>query len=1337
MGESDRRPLPIFVLVILALFGLASVQTLTGPASKPESSEQARGEEKKGPADSGSRWRERSPRDRDEERILGPLLDYYRKGLGGDGLRDAAFERARVDGLRVLVAAVPDPVRSTNSHRFDEWIGVIQRAFESEGFVLDGFRLPWGAGEEPAGDAGRPAPAKAEPAAARAPATDDPGLLLFRGERTPGPIRVTPLLAVLLVPETPTLGLDKAAMARGFELAATWDAHNRPRLGPKTFHLLGPIFSGSQTSLEQALSGWTSRLDAPRVVMGAMAAALEPTRFRIVSGSASAIAVDDLKTCAWPHSVEFSATVHRGEVLLRAMLEHLGGSSARVALLVEANTQFGRSTRPRDGTADQEPVYYPFPLHISKVRGYYQKQGYLSDLTSGRLRSFERLPIPFEEAGDATDIPPMRTPGFTTAIDELVLGQILADISRRDIRAVGIVATDPLDTVFLARQVRQFLPDVRLFTPQSYLLYTHPQNVDDLRGMLVASTYPLYPPNQLRSYSYQGDVAQVFFSSESTQGTYNAAIAHLESLGDPRHPARFLEYGVPFDPPGSYDFIPGAPPRFRVERRKPPIWIGAVGNHGLYPLAVLTTLKSGPFPDEGYLYEHVQQEAEYTGMLGLPPPRRPGEDEDAWSRRQEGAWRRVRDWFRPEFPRPWIYLFAVASAACLAWAGLGLLVSSWVGAAAGARSGFGRFPMTRLAIFLNCRRAEDAARPGDEPGGPGPYLPIALLLLLLAYLAIIAPHLEAMASVPWIPLDPRESAAFWVGIIAYAVLWALAISLALSLVAWRKASRVASASRAADGGGVVGSAIVASAVVEGERVLVEATITAATAGLAAAPVAGARMRRRWRIGAAALFGLAFLGPPAARIAYSLSLDGMAYDFPAVGDAGREVLIRLARWMAIPSGVSPALTMMFIGAAGVAWVHAQLRRRFLREQYTPEIPAPDAGAARPPGDAGTIRSIQGEAALADRVVESLAWPFRGAHVAWPIAQAALLTLLVPLGLVPVLTGSPRPSRSGGSLVEVVAGLLIIAIFGLLGTQWIQLVALWWRIRKVMGLMLHLPMAPALDRLPSRVAAWLKEPPRPGDGRFDLIRRQARALAEQGEDDRGAVRDEDPILGGRFDPAGWAALNAHLKRVGPRDLGGVILPIRDYLVEHWKSLAIVAAFPDAPAREAQPAGEGGISGDLRAIATAVSGAEVPPAEAPPRLPDWVRLAEDLLAMSFLRWLAAAMAQVWTLVGSLVVGSVALLFAISSYPFAFQERLLLGMGLLIGALAVMILAIVVGFNRDEMISRLSNTEPNRLKFDRQLMGSLFAYLIPLLGALAAISSNVSDTIRSLVDPILRHLR
>ena len=112
----------------------------------------------------------------------------------------------------------------------------------------------------------------------------------------------------------------------------------------------------------------------------------------------------------------------------------------------------------------------------------------------------------------------------------MALTQILTTISRRRYQAVGIIASNPFDTVFLARRVRRFCPNLRIFATQADLLFARPQNVADLRGMLVASTYSLYPANQWIITSY-GARPHVLFSNQGAQGLYNAVAAHLSEMG--------------------------------------------------------------------------------------------------------------------------------------------------------------------------------------------------------------------------------------------------------------------------------------------------------------------------------------------------------------------------------------------------------------------------------------------------------------------------------------------------------------------------------------------------------------------------------------------------------------------------------------------------------------------------------------------------------------------------------------------------------------------------------------------------------------------------------------
>jgi hypothetical protein len=197
--------------------------------------------------------------------------------------------------------------------------------------------------------------------------------------------------------------------------------------------------------------------------------------------------------------------------------------------------------------------------------------------------------------------------------------------------------------------------------------------------------------------------------------------------------------------------------------------------------------------------------------------------------------------------------------------------------------------------------------------------------------------------------------------------------------------------------------------------------------------------------------------------------------------------------------------------------------------------------------------------------------------------------------------------------------------------------------------------------------------------------------------------------------WQGLIAGLDDLNHASYPTVRDRVLELLLIDWKPRPVMTAFPGGQA-------EG---------ATLAASAEPTP------LARWVEHAEDLLALMFMRWVVVSLSQIWTLTGFLVAASLALLLAVNAYPFPYQDRMMLGLGILIAGLAATIMIIVVGFNRDEMVSRISKTAPNRLEIDGNLIGGLLTYILPLLGIFAALSFDTSDTLHSLLDPILRRLR
>ena len=285
--------------------------------------------------------------------------------------------RARYQ-LDFLFVTIPDPVDSRLPYLFDRNLTAIQRAAETNHYVLASFDLPWL--EE----------IRAR-AAAHASVTNSlggshdhhhqyetqPGYLLFRQEQTT-PASSSVALLVFLVGETPTTGIQKRAMNSAFD-EASWLCGNKipddilkevpeelreevsevpppsiPQADCDSFRILGPSFSGSAQSLDFVLHSWTqSRRPASR------------PHFRIVSGSATAVsacsdifrfASDPDRVKDWHDAIDenepiFSATTIRDKTTLNSMLQFIDDShhelfeKPRVALLTEGNTAYGNSLR--------------------------------------------------------------------------------------------------------------------------------------------------------------------------------------------------------------------------------------------------------------------------------------------------------------------------------------------------------------------------------------------------------------------------------------------------------------------------------------------------------------------------------------------------------------------------------------------------------------------------------------------------------------------------------------------------------------------------------------------------------------------------------------------------------------------------------------------------------------------------------------------------------------------------------------------------------------------------------------------------------------------------------
>ncbi|MGE5345183.1 MAG: hypothetical protein ACM3JH_04435 [Acidithiobacillales bacterium] len=490
--------------------------------------------------------------------------------------------------VSALVVTVPDPVDSILDYAFDRTLDAVQRAVRVNGYLLDRYSLPW---------LDRVAGRSAPDADRRGPRERPPGVLLFRRVHSPrsrGGDLDARLLVVYLVAETPISGIQRTPLTLALGEARTIAEHAAGgEADPPRIALLGPFFSGSAFSLRYTLQSWARAAGGATVT--------------IVSGSATRDSNRELLTFEDEVTrlvATFTATVAPDGITKRRLygyLKDLGVDFGRVALLTESNTAYGlapESSSPEMPSEDApEPgVSITFPMHISQLRAAYARDKLLEPFgdATGTAQGTRTLDLPLGEAGRRRDAVPSVSE-LSSASDELSLAAILATLSRLRIQYVGLMATDVRDKLFLARQIALNCPGVTLFTLDSDILLAHPKYIPYLRGMLVASTYPLYNRNQV--WTPDATPRDSFqFPSGGAEGVFNATLVLLG-----RDDA-LVEYGPPFPQ------LVSESAEARV-RNRPPVWLSVVGNSAVWPLAVLPN----EVDENAYLY--VRTRAPAAGTL--------------------------------------------------------------------------------------------------------------------------------------------------------------------------------------------------------------------------------------------------------------------------------------------------------------------------------------------------------------------------------------------------------------------------------------------------------------------------------------------------------------------------------------------------------------------------------------------------------------------------------------------------------------------------------------------------------------------------------------------------
>jgi len=470
-----------------------------------------------------------------------------------------------------LIVTVPDPALTAFDSSYDQALESVERAAAAADFAPYRFDLPW---SEPVPNATAfdiALPSSIDPAVHVRPPTEDAaettaGVLIFRRWKpTDHGSRFPDLLVALIVGETATGGLHQVAFRAALSVADTIDTRQRfcaaDGSGPP-LSILGPFFSSSALSLRLLLD---EHLASHGRAHGSIV---------VVTGTANGR--NNFATLGAPGNIQFSSATVSSDALQAVILREIAERGSKdpgtqdVAFLVEAGTSWGLdagSSEELDASPGRTsgPPLFHFPLHVAQLRAEREK-------SKGNAQADVRFPslettlqLHLDQDRESRDELPVRS-SLTPYTVELALREQLGAIAREHYRFLGILATDPMDTVFIAEEARQYCPGVQLFAVGAEQLFSHPDLMHDLNGLLVASTYPLSEDID----GWTNDSNRQAFASEVAEGVYNAGVALLHEIGLTSTLKDLRDYRNPFD-----DSSAGAQ-----------VWLSMINNGASWPIHV-------------------------------------------------------------------------------------------------------------------------------------------------------------------------------------------------------------------------------------------------------------------------------------------------------------------------------------------------------------------------------------------------------------------------------------------------------------------------------------------------------------------------------------------------------------------------------------------------------------------------------------------------------------------------------------------------------------------------------------------------------------------------------
>jgi hypothetical protein len=493
----------------------------------------------------------------------------------------------------LAMASVPDPKHTHLGLLTDRSIEAIQVAAGRSGYNPYSHFLPWTSDPQKNSDEGSASEGEGD--------SHEPGVLIFEKQElsSPNSSATTPhqYLAVFLIPELPTTGLDQESFFSAKKIMDQVSDQLKPKQDKPQFILFaGPNFSGSLASLKD--------LDRQ----------LGPTQcVRAFSGQVTAAKYFNQKKDSCESQLVLTQTPDCAAVPLfvKGLGDYYGYRPGEIALLSEGGTAYGNKAAAIGKGEDaetisnaQEPanvnpdcsdkpgdtnigglLNLQFPREISKLRNAYGAATSQTSSTGLSSQQDTDLQMSWQDSeGTRGDDVPAYGGQQTPLSQDAVLSSLATALKTRRIKALGILATDPMDEAFLIRSFRKSSPDVRLFLRDPDLLYLRTPDVGSLNGTLLVNNYPMVLRDQSWSSENTNGDGLVTFSSGGQEARFDAFLLLLRAMPnnfweESTKPA-LLEWNRPAGKP--------RPPEAKVATTDmPPLWLTTIGTTGQFPLAIL------------------------------------------------------------------------------------------------------------------------------------------------------------------------------------------------------------------------------------------------------------------------------------------------------------------------------------------------------------------------------------------------------------------------------------------------------------------------------------------------------------------------------------------------------------------------------------------------------------------------------------------------------------------------------------------------------------------------------------------------------------------------------